>query len=143
MGGSGMTRRYELNTAIRSAIFGATGYIGVELVRLLARHPHARKPLLFKRNGESGGYGDLSEAYLQLAGNGGFPFESFSLEWMKDAGVDCVFFATPHEFSRERAPEMIAAGLRVIDLSGAWRLKSAANREVYGFDDLDTSVAGQ
>jgi len=130
-----------LSTTIQPAIFGATGYSGFELVRLLARHPHAKKPLLFKRNGESGGYADLSETYPQIAGNGGFPFESLSVERMKNAGVDVVFFATPHEFSRELAPEMIAAGFRVIDLSGAWRLKNAANREVYGFNDPDTKAA--
>jgi len=132
-----------LNTAIQSAVFGATGYSGFELVRLLARHPHAKKPLLFQRNGESGGYADLSEAYPQIAGNGGFPFESFSLGRMKDAGADCVFFATPHEFSRELVPEMVAAGLRVVDLSGAWRLKDAANRAVYSFDDADPKAAAE
>ncbi len=89
--------------------------------------------MLVRRNGESGGYADLSEAYPQLAGNGGFPFESFSWQRMKDAGVDVVFFATPHEFSRELVPEAIAQGFRVIDLSGAWRLKQAENRKVYGF----------
>lgn len=112
-------------------------------MRLLTRHPHAKKPLLFKRSGEGGGFVDLSEAYPQLACNGGFPFESFSLQRMKDAGVDAVFFATPHEFSRELAPEMIEAGVRVIDLSGAWRLKNAENREVYGFADPDPETAAQ
>ena len=116
-------------------VFGATGYSGFELVRLLARHPGAKKPLLLRRNGESGGYRDLSEAYPQLSGNGGFPFESFSWERMKQAGVDVVFFATPHEFSRELVPEAISHGFRVIDLSGAWRLKQATNRKVYGFAD--------
>jgi N-acetyl-gamma-glutamyl-phosphate reductase len=71
--------------------------------------------------------------YPQLAGNGGFPFESFSWQRMKSAGVDVVFFATPHEFSREQVPEAISRGFRVIDLSGAWRLKQEANRKVYGF----------
>jgi len=132
-----------MRTAIQPAIFGATGYSGFELVRILARHPHAKKPLLFRRNGESGGYADLSEAYPQIAGNGGFPFESFSLQRMKDGGVDCVFFATPHEFSRELAPQMIAAGFRVVDLSGAWRLKHAANRAVYKFDDSDAKAADE
>ena len=130
-----------MSTTIQPAIFGATGYSGFELVRLLARHPQAKKPVLFKRNGESGGYADLSEAYPQIAGNGGFPVESLSVERMKNAGVDVVFFATPHEFSRELAPEMIAAGFRVIDLSGAWRLKNAVNRGVYGFNDADTKAA--
>jgi N-acetyl-gamma-glutamyl-phosphate reductase len=54
---------------------------------------------------------------------------------MKSAGVDVVFLATPHEFSRDLAPEAIAQGFRVIDLSGAWRLKQACNREVYGFTE--------
>ena len=76
-----------MNGLIQPAVFGATGYSGFELVRLLARHDGVKKPLLFQRNGDSG-YGDLAEAYPQLAGNGGFPFESFSwqrmkrLEWM-------------------------------------------------------------
>jgi N-acetyl-gamma-glutamyl-phosphate reductase len=81
--------------------------------------------------------------YPQLAGDEGLPFESFSLQRMKDAGVDAVFFATPHEFSRDLTPEMIAAGFRVIDLSGAWRLKNSANRAVYGFTDADAESAAQ
>jgi len=125
---------------IQSAVFGATGYSGFELVRLLARHESAKKPLLFSRNGDSA-YKDLSEAYPQIAGNGGFPFESFSWERMKDAGVDVLFLATPHEFSRELVPEAIARGFRVIDLSGAWRLRDAGHREVYGFTDADAQAA--
>ncbi len=48
---------------------------------------------------------------------------------MKDAGVDVIFFATPHEFSRELVPEAIEQGFRVIDLSGAWRLKQAGQSQ--------------
>ena len=124
-----------MNALLQPAIFGATGYSGFELVRLLSRHAGAKKPMLLRRNGESGGYSDLAEAYPQLAGNGGFPFQSFSWQAMKSAGVDVVFFATPHEFSREMVPEAIAQGFRVVDLSGAWRLKQAENRRVYGFSE--------
>jgi len=127
---------------IQPAVFGATGYSGFELVRLLARHGGAKKPLLFSRNGDSA-YKDLSEAYPQIAGNGGFPFESFSWERMKSAGVDVLFLATPHEFSRELVPEAVSRGFRVVDLSGAWRLKSEANRAVYGFSDADAKVASE
>ena len=123
-----------MTTAVQPAVFGATGYSGFELVRLLAHHSGVKKPLLFHRTEETGGIADLSEAYPQIAGNGGFPFESFSWQRMKDAGVDVVFLATPHEFSREWVPEAIGRGLRVIDLSGAWRLKQLANRSVYGFN---------
>jgi len=126
-----------MTATVQPAIFGATGYSGFELVRLLARHPGSKKPMLVRRNGESGGYADLAEAFPQLAGNGGFPFETLSWQRMRDAGVDVVFFATPHEFSRELAPEAVAEGFRVIDLSGAWRLKNAENRQVYGFADAD------
>jgi len=125
---------------VQSAVFGATGYSGFELVRLLARHPDAKKPLLFSRDGDSV-FKDLSEAYPQLAGNGGFPFENFSWERMKQAGVDVLFLATPHEFSRELVPEATARGFRVIDLSGAWRLKDATNRAVYKFKDADAGAA--
>ncbi len=65
---------------------------------------------------------------------------------MKDAGVDVVFFATPHEFSRELVPEAIAQGFRVIDLSGAWRLKQAEQsqglrlRREAGRRSLDSSA---
>ncbi len=127
---------------IQSAVFGATGYSGFELVRLLARHNAAKKPLLFSRNGDSA-YKDLSEAYPQIAGNGGFPFESFSWQRMKEAGVDVLFLATPHEFSRELVPEAMSRGFRVVDLSGAWRLKNAGNREVYGFNDADAKAASE
>jgi N-acetyl-gamma-glutamyl-phosphate reductase len=132
-----------MSAALQPAVFGATGYSGLELVRLLAHHPGVKKPLLFfvQRNGDSAGITDLSEAYPQLAGNGGFPFEAFSWQRMKEAGVDVVFLATPHEFSREWVPEAIGRGLRVIDLSGAWRLKQPANREVYGFSDANAHDA--
>jgi N-acetyl-gamma-glutamyl-phosphate reductase len=118
---------------LQPAVCGATGYSGFELVRLLARHAGVKKPLLLRRNGESGECRDLSDAYPQLSGNGGFPFESFSWHRMKEAGVDVMLLATPHQFSRQIVPEAISHGYRVIDLSGAWRLKQEANRALYGF----------
>src|SRR6516162_1773031 len=124
-----------MGQCIQPAVFGATGYSGFELVRLLARHEGTKKPLLFGRNGDSS-YKDLSEVYPQIAGNGGYPFESFSWKRMKQAGVDVLFLATPHEFSRELVPGAVARGFRVIDLSGAWRLKNAGNRAVYGLPEL-------
>ena len=122
-----------MNNRIQPAVFGATGYSGLELVRLLSRHAGAKKPILLRRDGESGSSADPADVYPQLSGNGGFPFQSLSPQQMKDAGVDVMFFATPHEFSREVVPQAIGEGFRVIDLSGAWRLKQEANRKVYGF----------
>ncbi len=52
-----------------------------------------------------------------------------------------LFLATPHEVSREMVPDAIDHGMRVIDLSGAWRLKVAANRKVYAFSDEESETA--
>jgi len=52
-----------------------------------------------------------------------------------------MFLATPHEASREWVPELLARGIRVIDLSGAWRLQEPANRAVYKLHDQDPVLA--
>jgi N-acetyl-gamma-glutamyl-phosphate reductase len=62
---------------------------------------------------------------------------------LKQQGVELLFLATPHEVSRSLVPEAIAHGLRVIDLSGAWRLKQEEHRAVYGFQDSDAVTAAQ
>jgi N-acetyl-gamma-glutamyl-phosphate reductase len=61
--------------------------------------------------------------------------EPFSWNLLQSRGVDVLFLATPHEQSREWVPEALDRGIRVIDLSGAWRLNDSANRAVYGFVD--------
>jgi N-acetyl-gamma-glutamyl-phosphate reductase len=130
-----------MTAAIQPAVFGATGYSGFELVRLLSHHHGVKKPLLFRRDRERNEYQDLSEIYPQISGNGGYPFASFSWEQMKQSGVDVIFLATPHEFSREWVPQAISRGFRIIDLSGAWRLKQSANRDVYGFPEAEPEIA--
>jgi N-acetyl-gamma-glutamyl-phosphate reductase len=132
-----------MNAAIQPAVFGATGYSGLELVRLLAHHRGMKKLLLFQTQPRAWTVRRPGEAYPQLAGNGGFPFETFSWQRMKDAGVDVTFLATPHEFSREWVPEAIGRGLRVIDLSGAWHLKQSVNRKVYGFNVAHAQYAAR
>ena len=57
-------------------------------------------------------------------GAGSLKIEPFSWELLKARGVEVLFLATPHEQSREWAPKALEQGLRVIDLSGAWRLKA-------------------
>lgn len=121
-----------MSAALQPAIVGASGYTGYELTRLLLGHPRARKPLLLQRAATGG---DLGESYPQLAGNGALPLEEFSWDRLRAAGADVVFLCTPHEVSRELVPEAVARGLRVVDLSGAWRLKHHGHRAVYGFSD--------
>ena len=126
---------------IQPAVVGATGYAGFELARLLARHPHAKKPVLFTRNSEAGTTARLDELYPHVSGNGGYPLEPFCWDTLKAKGVNVLFLATPHEVSREWAPEAIAQGIHVIDLSGAWRLETPEYRAIYDFKDEDPALA--
>jgi len=135
---------------LKTAVLGATGYSGFELTRILLRHSRLEKPLLFgrvsgvgSRTGVSDPQKDLAEAFPALRGNGGYPMEPFSLEALQRADVDLLFLATPHELSRSLAPEVVGAGIRVVDLSGAWRLCCEKHRAVYGFHDSDAEVARQ
>jgi N-acetyl-gamma-glutamyl-phosphate reductase len=126
---------------IQPAVVGATGYAGFELARLLARHPHAKKPLLFTRNGEAGTTAKLDELYPHVSGNGGYLLEPFRWDTLKAKGVNVLFLATPHEVSREWTPEAIAQGVHVIDLSGAWRLETPEYRAIYAFKDENPALA--
>lgn len=120
---------------IQPAIIGASGYAGFELTRLLLSHPYSNTPLLLSR--EQGTTTRLTDLYPHIAcgGCGDFALEPLSWELLRARGVDVLFCATPHEFSREWIPEAIDRGFRVVDLSGAWRLKNVEHRAVYGFSD--------
>lgn len=132
-----------MSSAVQPAIVGATGYTGFELARILLAHPQVRKPLLFRREAEGGSTSDLAETYPFLSGNGHgeLPVEPFSWSALKERGVDVLFLCTPHDVSREWGLEAQSRGLRVVDLSGAWRLKQEANRKVYGFKDSNPAAA--
>ena len=128
---------------LKTAVVGATGYSGFELTRLLLRHPRVETPLLLSRQSEGNGTHNLADLFPALSGNGGYPLKPLSWPMLKEQGVELLFLATPHEASRSLAPEAVAHGLRVIDLSGAWRLKQARNRAVYGFKDEDSVAAAE
>jgi N-acetyl-gamma-glutamyl-phosphate reductase len=129
-----------MTATLKTAVLGATGYAGFELTRILLRHPHLQMPLLFRRD-EGGKAQDLAESFPALSGNGGYALEPFSIERLKQAGVDLLFLATPHELSRSLVPEVMRQSIRVIDLSGAWRLQAQEHRAVYGFKDADRQAA--
>src|SRR5208282_310679 len=130
---------------LKTALLGATGYSGLELARLLGRHPRIATPLLLRRSAET----DESEGqtaglqHVSGSGNGHSPLQPFSWSVLEQHGVELLFLATPHAVSRELVPEAIARGLRIVDLSGAWRLKESQNRAVYGFKDADARTAAE
>ena len=135
-----------MKKTLQTAVMGVTGYAGMELARLLLHHPRLKNvPPLFLGRAETAGTAiPLTELHPQLLDNNGshaLKVEPFSWELLKERGVDVLFLATPHEQSREWAPEAIKRGIRVIDLSGAWRLNHASNRAVYKFEDEGSSAA--
>jgi N-acetyl-gamma-glutamyl-phosphate reductase len=138
-----------MNETVQTAVIGVTGYAGAELARLLLHHPHLQsKPPVFAgrvdaRDAERGGV-PLGEIHPELAnshGSGKLVQQPFSWELLEDLGVEVLFMATPHEQSRQWAPEALKRGIKVIDLSGAWRLNEAENRAVYGFEDEGSAIA--
>jgi N-acetyl-gamma-glutamyl-phosphate reductase len=127
---------------LKTAVLGASGYSGLELTRILERHPRLQRPILMRReNGD--GAEDLAELFPELSGNGGYPLQSLSWRELKNHDVQLLFLATPHQASRALVPEAIAQGLRVIDLSAAWRLKHERHRTIYSFQDADAVAASE
>jgi N-acetyl-gamma-glutamyl-phosphate reductase len=137
-----------MSSTVQTAVVGVTGYAGAELARLLLHHPRLRStPPVFAgrvdaKNETRGGV-PLSEIHPHLRGSltDGLKLEPFSWELLAERGVEVLFLATPHEQSREWVPEALSSGMRVIDLSGAWRLTEAANRAIYNFADEGSEEA--
>src|ERR1700685_2631635 len=128
---------------LKTAVLGATGYSGAELTQLLLRHPRVEKPVLLRRSTDSeAANSNLADTFPAFSGNGGYPLRPLSWPELKKQNIELLFLATPHDVSRSIVPEAVAQGLRVIDLSGAWRLKHAQHRAVYGFEDGDAVTAG-
>ena len=137
--------RTSARATVRTAVAGVGGYSGAELARLLLHHPRLQgtAPLFLGRpeSGSSGGPSvALTEVHPQLSGApGAEDARIIPLDWslLEREGIDVLFLATPHEQSRDWVPEALRRGLRVIDLSGAWRLRHEAHRAVYKLNDAD------
>lgn len=100
-------------------IAGFRGYSGAELVSILRRHPHV-EPVLLEHRGDSA-------APSVPRGFAGPRVIAAAPEAVNAAGCAAVFLATPHDVSMELAPRLLDARINVIDLSGAFRLRSAEN----------------
>jgi N-acetyl-gamma-glutamyl-phosphate reductase len=105
------------------AVVGVTGYTGLELARLLLRHPELQAPVFYVR--EPNGAKCLAELFPQFRGWGEAPVRPLSIDAITSNNAGAAFLATPHEVSAELAPALLKAGLRVVDLSGAFRFRAA------------------
>ena len=117
---------------VRAIVAGATGYSGGELCAILARHPGVSLTGVY--SGERGRSAPFTTLHPSLFGAAGPDLEPFSLEKALGARPDVALLATPPESSAATAPALLAAGVKVIDLSGAFRLRAAdAYPRWYGF----------
>ena len=109
---------------IRTAILGASGYVGGELLRLLAGHPRLRATKPF---GESRAGRPVAQAHPHLAAFYAGPFQRFDDGALDD--VDLVFAALPHGRSQNIAPAVLDRGIPFVDLGADFRLNDAATYE--------------
>jgi len=115
---------------IKAAIVGGSGYTGGELARIICRHPEIEVNAVTSRQlaGSS-----ISKAHPFLQG-----FLDINFQERLTGDHDVVFTATPHGASMEIVPELLASGVKVIDLSGDYRLKDPATyKQWYGHDHKD------
>lgn len=103
---------------ISVGIVGGTGYTGVELLRLLLRHPNVQVKALTSRT-EAGRRVD--DMFPSLRGHTDLTFSDLSIELLKSC--DVVYFATPHGVAMKYAEELVASNTKVIDLAADFRLQ--------------------
>jgi N-acetyl-gamma-glutamyl-phosphate reductase len=106
---------------IRVGIVGGTGYTGVELLRLLARHPNAELACITSR-GEAGQ--PVSDMFPSLRGYVDLHFTDPAQADLQSC--DVVFFATPNGIAMQQTRALLEAGVRVIDLAADFRIKDVA-----------------
>jgi N-acetyl-gamma-glutamyl-phosphate reductase len=109
---------------IKVGIVGGTGYTGVELLRLLAVHPGVQLTAITSRKEDGLPVADM---FPSLRGRVDIAFSAPDKADLSKC--DVVFFATPHGVAMAQAPELLAAGVKVIDLAADFRLKDQATFE--------------
>jgi N-acetyl-gamma-glutamyl-phosphate reductase len=124
---------------IKVGIVGGTGYTGVELMRLLARHGGAKLTAITSRK-EAGM--PVSDMYPNLRGLVDIPFSTPADAALEDC--DVVFFATPNGIAMQEAGALLAAGVRVIDLAADFRIKDVAEWEKwYGMSHASPQLVAE
>lgn len=103
---------------IKVGIVGGTGYTGVELLRLLAQHSEVELAVITSRAEAGSAVADL---FPSLRGRVGLRFSDPTAAPLKDC--DLVFFATPNGVAMQQAGDLLASGVRVIDLAADFRIK--------------------
>src|SRR5579871_5630582 len=116
---------------IKVAVLGASGYSGIEAVRLLAGHPNIEPSVL---TSEHYAGREVAEVYRHLAGIDLPPFEELRPDLIKGR-AEAVLSCLPERVGAPLIAQLVGEGLRVVDLSADFRLlEPAAYRATYGAD---------
>ncbi|MDO8446931.1 MAG: N-acetyl-gamma-glutamyl-phosphate reductase [Deltaproteobacteria bacterium] len=107
---------------LKVAIVGASGYTGVELIRLLSNHPEIEITAV---TSEQSAGKRIAEVFTSLSGVFEKTLEHISIEGIAQK-ADLIFTALPHQKAMDVVPHFLKAGKRVIDLSADFRIKDAA-----------------
>src|SRR5437879_3444093 len=110
----------------RVAVAGATGFTGQELLRLLSRHPAVALTAAMS-SGQTGASSRRLPALARLWNGAIVPLSKETLA----SEADLVFLALPDSAAAELAPALVDAGVRVVDLSGAFRLRDETSRATW------------
>lgn len=125
---------------MKIAIIGATGYGGAELIRILHQHPEVTIHSLHTSSQEGK---TISETYPHLKSIVTHDLDSINAEKIANE-VDLVFTATPSGISTKLIPEFMKYNIKIVDLSGDFRLKNRENYEKwYGLDAADQETLDQ
>jgi len=120
-------------STVRVGVAGVTGYAGLELLRRLARHPHADVRYAMASSASE------AKRLPALGRIWDAPVEPLDRDKLASE-TDAVFLALPDTLAAELAPELVERGTRVFDLSGAFRLTDAASRQKWYPHSAATSV---
>ncbi len=115
---------------IKVGVVGGTGYTGVELLRLLSRHPEVELVAITSRGDAGMAVADMFPSLRRRVGLKFVTPQEASLE-----ACDAVFFATPNGIAMQQAAQLVAAGVRVIDLAADFRIRDIAEwQKWYGME---------
>ncbi len=124
-----------MSEKVQAAVVGASGYSGMELLRLLLQHPHVDIVAVTSRSLAGKTLADEFPRFRGIGNAGTLQFTAPDAQAIKDAGAQVAFLALPHGVSSEYARPLLDLGLKVIDLSADFRLRDAAiYKEFYGHE---------
>ncbi len=123
---------------VKVGIVGATGYTGIELIRLLAEHPEVEVSILTSRTNAGQ---KVSETFPSLRDGKAAELRFLAPDDSASKDCDLVFFATPNGVAMKEAPRLIQAGVKIIDLSADFRIKDISTWESwYGMTHLSPEL---